>query len=47
MVTVELTIEEAQAVADLIWGNPIDTRWLCSASNKVRAALDGQKARAA
>jgi len=47
VVTVELTIEEAQAVADLIWGNPIDTRWLCSASNKVRAALDGQKARAA
>ena len=47
VVTVELTIEEAQAISDLFWGNPIDTRWLCSASNKVRAALDGQKARAA
>ena len=47
VVTVELTIEEAQAISDLFWGNPIDTRWLCSAYNKVSAALDGQKARAA
>jgi len=47
VVTVELTIEEAQAISDLFWGNPIDTRWLCSAYNKVSAALDSQKAMAA
>jgi hypothetical protein len=47
MVTVELTIEEAQAISDLIWGNPVDTRWLCSANNKISAALGSQKARAA
>ena len=47
MVTVELTIEEAKAVADLIWGHPIDTRWLCSAASKVTAALDEAAAEAA
>ena len=40
MITVELTVEEATAVADLIWGNPVDTRWLCSTARKVTAALD-------
>jgi hypothetical protein len=47
MTTVELTIEEAQAVADLIRGNPVDARWLCSAYNKITAALDGLTAKAA
>jgi len=40
MVTVELTIEEAKAVADLIWGHPVDTRWLRSTASKITAALD-------
>ena len=40
MVTVELTIEEAKAVADLIWGRTVDTRWLCSTASKITAALD-------
>ena len=34
MVTMELTMEEARAIADLIRGNPVDTRWLCSVFNK-------------
>lgn len=40
MITVELTVEEAKAVADLIWGNSVDTRWLCSTARKITAALD-------
>ena len=40
MITVELEMEEAKAVADLIWGNPVDTRWLCSTSRKIAAALE-------
>lgn len=47
MITVELTLEETQAVSDLISGNPIDTRWLCSANNKITAAIDGLTAKAA
>ena len=40
MVTMELTTEEARAIADLIRGNPVDTRWLCSVFNKITAAID-------
>jgi hypothetical protein len=40
MITVELEMEEAKAIADLIWGNSVDTRWLCSTSRKITAALD-------
>jgi hypothetical protein len=40
MVTMELTMEEARAIADLIRGNPVDTRWLCSVFNKINTAID-------
>lgn len=40
MDTVELTVEEARAIADLIWGKPVNTRWLCSASKKITAAIE-------
>lgn len=40
VITVELSMEEAKAVADLIWGNSVDTRWLCSTARKITAALD-------
>ena len=40
MVTMELTMEEARAIADLIRGNPVDTRWLCSVFNKITATID-------
>jgi len=40
MVTMELTMKEARAIADLIRGNSVDTRWLCSVFNKITAAID-------
>jgi hypothetical protein len=40
MVTMEWTIEETRAIADLIRGNSVETRWLCSVFNKITAAID-------
>ncbi len=40
MVTVELTIEEAQAIANFIWGNPVDKFWFRSAVKKITTAID-------